>query len=139
MFIFLINKPVLLKFIFASYLEHNTNPDKPKYRPPFLDHFDRKKTEMINNAVAAEASANTDAVVPTAPVLESPVANAVVNEDEIVRQQQFPSQFQLQQIQQIQANHAIAQHQHQQQQHHQQMADIALNSEYVCIFYHRLT
>lgn len=26
-------------------LEHDTNPDKPKYRPPFLDHFDRKKTE----------------------------------------------------------------------------------------------
>ena len=32
-------------------IEHDTNPDKPKYRPPFLDHFDRKKTEAINNAV----------------------------------------------------------------------------------------
>lgn len=34
------------KFLNTYFLkEHDTNPDKPKYRPPFLDHFDRKKTE----------------------------------------------------------------------------------------------
>lgn len=34
-----------MTFYSHIYTEHDTNPDKPKYRPPFLDHFDRKKTE----------------------------------------------------------------------------------------------
>lgn len=124
---------------FRTTSEHDTNPDKPKYRPQFLDHFDRKKSEMLSNMVACEISAATDAVVPTAPVLESPpaaVPEHIFNEEE-ARRQQFPSQYQLHQIQQLQANHAMAQHQHQQQQHHQQIADIALNSEFVSllIFY----
>lgn len=88
---------------------------------------------MINNVVASELSPSTDAVVPTAPVIESPATPeyAISGNDDAARRQQYPSQFQLHQIQQIQANHVMAQHQHQQQQHQQQMADIALNSEFV--------
>lgn len=88
---------------------------------------------MINNAVANELSSSTDAVVPTAPIIESPATpeHAISSNDDAAKRQQFPSQIQLHQIQQIQANHVMAQHQHQQQQHHQQMADIALNSEFV--------
>lgn len=55
--------------------EHDTNPDKPKYRPQFLDHFDRKKTEVINNIVANEAAvaaaAEAAALAPSAPPIES--------------------------------------------------------------------
>lgn len=32
-------------FLFAG---HDTNPDKPKYRPLFLDHFDKKEAEAVN-------------------------------------------------------------------------------------------
>lgn len=91
---------------------------------------------MINNAVANELSTSTDAVVPTAPLIESPATpeHAISSNEDAARRQQFPSQFQLHQIQQLQANHVMAQHQHQQQQHQLQMADIALNSEFVSIF-----
>lgn len=72
-------------------------------------------------------SPQLNAIVPSAPpippVVESPPVNKFEND---ARRDQFPSQYQLQQIQQIHASHAIAQHQHQ-----QQLPDIALNSEFV--------
>lgn len=49
-------------FIFyISFQEHDTNPDKPKYRPPFLDHFDRKKTDSPQILPDVEAAAITAA------------------------------------------------------------------------------
>lgn len=36
----------------STMKKHDTDPDKEKYRPQFLDHFDRKKTEAINKMVA---------------------------------------------------------------------------------------
>ena len=62
------------------FSEHDTNPDKPKYRPPFLDHFDRKKAENLNNlttqtvdqmAAAASAALAGTPLTPTAPPLPS--------------------------------------------------------------------
>lgn len=53
-------------------IEHDTNPDKPKYRPPFLDHFDRKKLEAMNNVTPAdiEQKLNSEtATTPTTPTM----------------------------------------------------------------------
>lgn len=41
--------------MFYFFLEHDTNPDKPKYRPPFLDHFDRKKIDAMNSVATTPA------------------------------------------------------------------------------------
>lgn len=85
-------------------------------------------------------SPQLNALVPSAPpappVLESPPIAKLENE---ARRDQFPSQYQLQQIQQIHANiqqnHA---QQQQQQQQHQQLPDIALNSEFVSLTKHSI-
>lgn len=50
----------------ATMKKHDTDPDKEKYRPQFLDHFDRKKTEAINKMVADAAMMS-----PSAPPIES--------------------------------------------------------------------
>lgn len=49
----------------STMKKHDTDPDKEKYRPQFLDHFDRKKTEAINKMVADVA------MMPSAPPIES--------------------------------------------------------------------
>lgn len=36
----------------STMKKHDTNSDRAKYRPQFLDHFDRKQTEEINKIVA---------------------------------------------------------------------------------------
>lgn len=50
----------------STMKKHDTDPDKEKYRPQFLDHFDRKKTEAINKMVADAALLS-----PSAPPIES--------------------------------------------------------------------
>lgn len=50
----------------STMKKHDTDPDKEKYRPQFLDHFDRKKTEAINKMVADVAM-----MPPSAPPIES--------------------------------------------------------------------
>lgn len=35
----------------STMKRHDTNPDKPKYRPLFLEHFDKKETALLGNAV----------------------------------------------------------------------------------------
>lgn len=52
----------------STMKKHDTDPDKEKYRPQFLDHFDRKKTEAINKMVADVAMMPTS---PSAPPIES--------------------------------------------------------------------
>ncbi|XP_055296368.1 serine/threonine-protein kinase 3 [Sitodiplosis mosellana] len=49
----------------STMKKHDTDPDKEKYRPQFLDHFDRKKSEAINKMVADVA------MMPSAPPIES--------------------------------------------------------------------
>lgn len=50
----------------STMKKHDTDPDKEKYRPQFLDHFDRKKSEAINKMVADAAMLS-----PSAPPIES--------------------------------------------------------------------
>lgn len=144
-------------YLFELYLhstEHDTNPDKPKYRPQFLDHFDRKKTEAINNMVASEAAAAAAAenINPSAPPIEqatseSPISPAASNGVHL--QQQSPmaqiQQFHAPQKQFVQTpqqqfspqqqyvphvmhhgmeNNLLAAHQHQPQYHVQQQQHI---------------
>lgn len=49
----------------STMKKHDTDPDKEKYRPQFLDHFDRKKAEAINKMVADAA------LLPSAPPIET--------------------------------------------------------------------
>lgn len=62
--------------------EHDTNPDKPKYRPPFLDHFDRKKTETPQILPDVEAAAINAAAAQLQSSVQQPPAqhvDAIVN------------------------------------------------------------
>lgn len=123
----------IVSFFFYYYflfcLEHDTNPDKPKYRPPFLDHFDRKKIDNINslattqqqldnsnatpsvtsttpsNNVINHQSPNSPAVTPTAP---SASLLPIVSNDE--PQQRYQSHLQLQLNQISAANQMGIQH-----------------------------
>lgn len=49
----------------STMKKHDTNSEKAKYRPQFLDHFDRKHNEEMNKIVANAA------IIPTAPPSES--------------------------------------------------------------------
>lgn len=48
----------------STMKKHDTNPEKAKYRPQFLDHFDRKHNEEMNKMVADAA------IAPSAPPSE---------------------------------------------------------------------
>lgn len=65
----------------STMKKHDTDPDKEKYRPQFLDHFDRKKTEEINRMIA-EAS-----MMPSAPPIESEMLLSSPAQQEFVQQQ----------------------------------------------------
>lgn len=82
----------------STMKKHDTDPDKEKYRPQFLDHFDRKKTEAINKMVADVA------MMPSAPPIEdetlvpstAAAAAAIVQdvrmvENNMAQQQYMPS------------------------------------------------
>lgn len=137
----------ILLFFFAA--EHDTNPDKPKYRPQFLDHFDRKKTEVINNIVANEAAAaaaaEAAAMAPSAPPIESSAEMVAPVQKQVQQHQQQQQQFrQQQQPQMIRGgvdNNMMAAAAHHQPQYHAQPQhlDIALNSEFVSRLFERWT
>lgn len=84
----------------STMKKNNTNPDKPKYRPPFLDHFDRKKTEVIKNVV------NLNNILNSSEVLYSEAENIKKNteistgsHENIVASRFYPNfQLQLNQI-----------------------------------------
>lgn len=91
------------------FSEHDTNPDKPKYRPPFLDHFDRKKAEAINSLVQQPLAVLLDSndVTPVIPPLPSaPPQNTQTNEE----RQRYQSHLQLQLNQISAANQMGVQH-----------------------------
>lgn len=90
----------------TSITEHDTNPDKPKYRPPFLDHFDRKKPETaisspnaaqnITNVVATNGQENSIPQEPRTPT--APVPTNVQNNAAAASRYQSHLQLQLNQI-----------------------------------------
>lgn len=94
-------------FLFGA--EHDTNPDKPKYRPPFLDHFDRKKTEAVNNLINMDAETNSNAIKPLngTPSPSAPPEQPVQSNEE---RQRYQSHLQLQLNQISAANQMGVQH-----------------------------
>lgn len=80
--------------------EHDTNPDRPKYRPLFLEHFDRKSSITAANIGAqllqqhAQQSAEMDAANAGAPESNINVNNSnnaqqqYQNQEEILAEQQ---------------------------------------------------
>lgn len=130
----------------STMKRHDTNPDKPKYRPLFLEHFDKKEAE--NNFLGNHSNFISDEkeVPQEVPKMQVPAKNtpqqiqqqmqnipsSVAREVEEKQRLQSQLDFQLNQIQQS----AIQQHVHQmpkdmsenlqqqiQQQHFQQQAE----------------
>lgn len=101
----------------STMKRHDTNPDKPKYRPLFLEHFDKKEAEsnLINTNFMNDQKENLQEV----PKMQVPAKNTPQQiqqqmqnppmDSEQLQQQRFQSQldFHLNQIQQS----AIQQHQ----------------------------
>lgn len=77
----------------STMKKHDTNPDKEKYRPQFLDHFDKKKSEVINKMVADVS------MMPSAPPIESEAMIAQINYPQDVQHQPAYQQPQQQQQQ----------------------------------------
>lgn len=77
----------------STMKKHDTDPDKEKYRPQFLDHFDRKKTEAINKMVADVAMMPP----PSAPTIEDetlvPAAAAIVQDVRMVENNMVQAQY----------------------------------------------
>ncbi|KAG4076890.1 hypothetical protein HA402_015877 [Bradysia odoriphaga] len=93
----------------STMKKHDTNPDKPKYRPPFLDHFDRKKTEAVNNMINMDAETNSNAIKPLngTPSPSAPPEQPVQSVEE---RQRYQSHLQLQLNQISAANQMGVQH-----------------------------
>lgn len=120
---------LLMKYCFFFFVEHDTNPDKPKYRPQFLDHFDRKKTDASAHLVMNETKSDTSAITPpTAPPIEEGTGPIIINNIHPIQYQQQPFN-QPQQQQQYMPHIEMAAHpQYMPQQQH---IDIAINSDFV--------
>lgn len=99
--------------------EHDSDPEKPKYRPLFMDHFDRKPNVTANVAhIIAEGPPVVDnraPVIPSAPPAEqiTPTSAEVQQAEE--ERQRYQSHLQLQ-LNQISAANAAGM---QQMLHHQ--------------------
>lgn len=91
----------------STMKRHDTNPDKPKYRPLFLEHFDKKESSILGNAVNALSEELPKMVVPPKPNFPAAAAPEVTS-DALNEQQQQQQQTVVQQPPQ----------QPQQQQHH---------------------
>lgn len=94
----------------STMKKHDTDPDKEKYRPQFLDHFDRKKSEAINKMVADVAMQpsappiDDETLVPAQAQIQLPsaAAAAIVQDVRMVQSQYMPSPNHMQ-VQQQQA------------------------------------
>ncbi|XP_055688128.1 serine/threonine-protein kinase 3 [Lutzomyia longipalpis] len=112
----------------ATMKEHDSDPEKPKYRPLFMDHFDRKANVAASGAAQMVAEAqhiaeNGASVAPSAPPVEqmTPAPTGMQgNNDE---RQRYQSHLQLQ-LNQISAANAAGM---QQMLHHQMGAGGADN------------
>lgn len=111
-----------------SLPEHDTNPDRPKYRPLFLEHFDRKTSITAANMSAAlqsELLGAADMDAATAAAANNHHAQQYQNQEEILAEQQqrqgldhvVPSAPVLSEGELLQLNEAnnVAMHQQQQQ------------------------
>ncbi len=61
----------------STMKRHDTNPDKPKYRPLFLEHFDKKETALLGNAVNFISEELPKMVVPPKPPNVEPPAQVL--------------------------------------------------------------
>jgi serine/threonine kinase 3 len=106
----------------STMKRHDTNPDKPKYRPLFLDHFDKKEAEnnfLENNRTFINNEDKVNSQVPK--VMQVPAKNTPqqINQQmqiiESEQQQRLQSQldFHLNQIQQSAIQQHVTQQQHQ--------------------------
>jgi serine/threonine kinase 3 len=103
----------------STMKRHDTNPDKPKYRPLFLEHFDKKEAE--NNLLGSNFINDQKEILQEVPKMQVPAKNTPQQiqqqmqnppmDSEQLQQQRLQSQldFHLNQIQQS----AIQQHVHQ--------------------------
>lgn len=58
----------------STMKRHDTNPDKPKYRPLFLEHFDKKEAE--NNIITStNFKMNDNETLPEIPKMQVPAKN----------------------------------------------------------------
>lgn len=100
----------------STMKRHDTNPDKPKYRPLFLEHFDKKEAE--NNLLGSNFINDQKEILQEVPKMQVPAKNTPQQiqqqmqnppmDSEQLQQQRLQSQldFHLNQIQQS----AIQQH-----------------------------
>lgn len=91
----------------STMKRHDTNPDKPKYRPLFLEHFDKKEAE--NSLISSSNFINDEnevQEVPNRPVMQVPPKNTLQQIQQQMQnvppsaptddRQRFQSQLQLQ-------------------------------------------
>lgn len=120
-------KEILLKKDFLS--GHDTNPDKPKYRPLFLEHFDKKEAETTANP-SHEDHSDSEILqeVPNPSVMQVPPKNTP---QQIQQMQSVGSQFNHEEQQrfqshlELQLNQISAIQQHPQQILHMQLLPTA--------------
>lgn len=71
----------------STMKRHDTNPDKPKYRPLFLEHFDKKETALLGNAVNFINEELPKMIVPPKPSFnaqpQEPVVEAQIDEPQV--------------------------------------------------------
>ncbi|GAB0096185.1 Serine/threonine-protein kinase hippo [Sergentomyia squamirostris] len=115
----------------ATMKEHDSDPEKPKYRPLFMDHFDRKTSVAANAAqLASEIAQVTEngspVIAPSAPPIEQVQTAANNHQQQLVNneeRQRYQSHLQLQ-LNQISAANAAGV----QQMLHQQMGAAAADN-----------
>lgn len=107
----------ILRLIILS--EHDTNPDRPKYRPLFLEHFDRKSSITAANigAQLLQQHAQQSAEMSAANA-GTPESNGNVNNSNSA-QQQYQNQEEILAEQQQQLRQQQLGYDHPQQQQHQ--------------------
>lgn len=77
----------------STMKRHDTNPDKPKYRPLFLEHFDKKESSILGNAVNLLSEKLPEMVVPPKPVYNAPPTTEIITQEVIAEQPQVEHVF----------------------------------------------
>lgn len=78
----------------STMKRHDTNPDKPKYRPLFLEHFDKKESSILGNAVNMLSEELPKMIVPPKPVYAAAPTTEIITQEVIAEQPQQPEQIQ---------------------------------------------
>lgn len=106
----------------STMKRHDTNPDKPKYRPLFLEHFDKKEAEsnllgnFLNDSNETQEVPKMQVPAKNTPLIiqqqmQNVPQNIRENEEKELQQQRLQSQldFHLNQIQQSAIQHSVHQ------------------------------